>query len=154
MAQASKGVRVYYGDSADGIAAPTVWTEIPDITSIPALGGDPNMLDSTTLAEEVSKTYVAGLKDPGGALSYGVFMSPEMLTATDAASTEPTSPARRAFAVYFPSPLNIFYWYLGIGVAVTPGETEVDGVISSTFSTSIESDPTKVVGKPSTTVTP
>lgn len=146
MAQSSAGIKLYYGESATGTAAPTTWTEIPDVTAIPALGGEPNMLDCTPLSETVQKQYIPGLKDPGGALGYTVNMTPAMLTATDAASTAPTSPKRMAFAVEFPAPLNCYYWYFGSGVAVSPGETEVDAVVTSTFYTSVESTITKVTG--------
>lgn len=146
MAQSSAGIKLYYGQSTDAKAKPATWTEIPDVTAIPALGGEPNMLDCTPLSETVQKQYIPGLKDPGGALGYTVNMTPEMLTATDAASTVPKSPAKMAFAVEFPAPLNCHYWYFGSGVNVTPGETEVDAVVTSTFYTSVESTITKVTG--------
>lgn len=41
-----------------------------DIKSVPSLNPEPNTLDSTVLAEEEYKTYIAGLKDLGGALSF------------------------------------------------------------------------------------
>lgn len=150
MAQSSAGIKVYYGESADGKTQPTTWTEIPDVTAIPALGGEPNMLDCTPLSETSNKRYIPGLKDPGGALGYTVNMTPEMLTATDAAAAKSESPKARAFAVAFPAPLSCYYWYIGEGVEVTPGETEVDGVLQSTFYTSVNSDFTKEEGEPAT----
>lgn len=146
MAQSSAGIKLYYGESTDGKAVPRTWTEIPDVTAVPALGGEPNMLDCTPLSETVQKQYIPGLKDPGGALGYTVNMTPAMLTATDAASTAPTAPKRMAFAVEFPEPLSCYYWYIGTGVPVTPGDTEVDAVIQSTFYTSVESTILKVAG--------
>lgn len=155
MAQSSAGIKLYYGEttrlSVDAAyEAPESWTEIPDVTAIPALGGEPNMLDATPLSETVMKRYINGLKDPGGAFSYTVLMSPEMLSATDAASKDPdtegTNLKTMAFAVEFPKPLNCHYWYTGVGTAVTPGETEVDGVLTSTFYTSMTSTLTKVEG--------
>lgn len=146
MAQNSAGIKLYYGQSSNGTTKPTTWTEIPDVTAIPALGGEPNMLDCTPLSETVQKQYIPGLKDPGGALGYTVNMTPAMLTATDAASAAPTGSAKMAFAVEFPAPLNCHYWYIGTGVAVSPGETEVDAVVTSTFYTSVESTIAKVSG--------
>lgn len=155
MAQSSAGIKLYYGECTrmsvdDAYTAPTKWTEIPDVTAIPALGGEPNMLDCTPLSETTMKRYINGLKDPGGAFSYTVLMSPEMLSATDAASKDPdtegTNLKSMAFAVEFPKPLNCYYWYTGVGTAVTPGETEVDGVLTSTFYTSMTSTLTKVEG--------
>lgn len=146
MAQSSAGIKLYYGHSTDGKTEPATWTEIPDVTAIPALGGEPNMLDCTPLSETVQKQYIPGLKDPGGALGYTVNMTPEMLKVTDAASTVSKSSAKTAFAVEFPAPLSCHYWYFGSGVNVTPGETEVDAVVTSTFYTSVESTITKVAG--------
>ena len=150
MAQSSAGIKLFYTTGALGgtSSAPTLpqtpaWVEIPDVTSIPALGGEPNMLDVTTLAETEQKRYIAGLKDGGGSMAYNVLMTQAMLTATDAASTV-TSGKTRIFLLEFPAPLNKTYWYKGMGVKVLPGETEVDGVLSSTFYTSVESTPTVV----------
>ena len=152
MAQSSAGIRLYWCSSvtvsADGTATlPTTptWNEIPDVTSIPALGGEPNMLDATVLSETVMKRYIPGLKDPGGSLGYAVLMTPAMISATNNAVTawatgaSATTPTYTAFAVAFPAPLNKYYWYMGEPIAVTPGETEVDGVLSSTFYTSVGS---------------
>lgn len=153
MAQSSAGIRLYWCSGAtisvDGSAAlpsgTVTWNEIPDVTSIPALGGEPNMLDATVLSETVQKRYIPGLKDPGGSLGYAVLMTPAMLSSTNnavnayATGAALNSPTYTAFAVQFPAPLNKYYWYVGQPVAVTPGETEVDGVLSSTFYTSVGS---------------
>lgn len=146
MAQNSAGIKLYHGESTDGVAIPTTWTQIPDVTAIPALGGEPNMLDATPLDETQNKRYIAGLKDSGGALGYTVHMTPAMLTATDAASAKLTGTKKHAFAIEFPAPLELFYWYIGEGVAVTPGDTDVDTVIQSTFYTSVESTLHKETG--------
>lgn len=144
MAQSSAGIKLFYGSSTSG-AKPQTWTEIPDVVSIPALGGEPNMLDCTPLSETKNKLYIPGLKDSGGSLGYTVNMTPAMLTATDEAANLKD---KCAFAVYFPEPLNCYYWYTGYGVPVTPGDTEVDGVLQSTFYTSVGSDFKKETGVP------
>lgn len=152
MAQSSAGIRLYWCSgvtvSADGTAAlPTTptWNEVPDVTSIPALGGEPNMLDATVLSETVMKRYIPGLKDPGGSLGYAVLMTPAMISSTNNAVTawatgaSATTPTYTAIAVQFPAPLNMYYWYMGEPIPVSPGETEVDGVLASTFYTSVGS---------------
>lgn len=160
MAQSSAGIRLYWCSgvtiSADGTAtlpnSPT-WNEIPDVTSIPALGGEPNMLDATVLSETVQKRYIPGLKDPGGSLGYSVLMTPAMISATNAAvnayatGAASTPATYTAIAVQFPAPLNMYYWYESEPIPVTPGETEVDGVLSSTFYTSVGSSILGVAGK-------
>lgn len=145
-AQSSAGIKVYYGDATVGtggvITAPTTWTEIPDITSLPALQGDPNMLDTTTLAETDSKTYTFGLDDNGGLLNYNIWFTSEAITAAAAAATAPTSGKRRAFKISFPAPLSKDYWYCGMAKPLLPGETEVDGVVATVLHTSMETAPT------------
>lgn len=151
MAQSTAGIKVYYttgtltwtGGVPSLPTSPT-WVEIPDITSIPALGGEPNMLDSTVLSETIQKTYIAGLKDNGGSMPYALLLTPAVDTAS-AAMTSTTSPAT-AFKVSFPSPYNVEWWYAGKAQSVMPGEVEVDGVLSATLYTSIESSPQKISG--------
>ena len=46
------------------------YTLIPDIKEIPELNPSPETLETTTLAETEFKTYIEGLKDLGGALSF------------------------------------------------------------------------------------
>lgn len=43
---------------------------IPDIKEIPEMNPEPETLESTTLSETEFKTYIEGLKDLGGALSF------------------------------------------------------------------------------------
>lgn len=42
----------------------STWTEIPDLQSVPELGGDPEKIDTTTLADTV-KTSIPGVQDLG-----------------------------------------------------------------------------------------
>lgn len=153
MAQSSAGIKLFYkvGCSKNNDGTWTLgsgnWVEIPDITSIPAISGDPNMLDTTVLAETQQKTYIAGLKDNGGSMSYNAWLTPELLAAYTAYETAQAAAAagtKPAFAISFPSPLDCYYWYIGEAQAVLPGEAEVDAVVATTFVTSMETAPTKV----------
>lgn len=160
MAQSSAGIKLYYCTGVTRNATTGVyslpgtpsWTEIPDITSIPALSGDPNMLDTTVLAETKQKTYIAGLKDNGGSMSYNAWLTSELITAAGTAVTAAATGAAAnpvtylAFAIAFPAPLNCYYWYVGTPQDVLPGEAEVDAVVATTFVTSMETAPTKVSG--------
>ena len=57
------GIKVY---TATGTTQPTTFTtELPDITSIPAMDSAPEGLDCTPLSEPTWRRYVQGLKDPG-----------------------------------------------------------------------------------------
>jgi hypothetical protein len=45
-----------------GTSETPVWTDVCDIKDFPDLGGAPDMLETTTLANS-AKTYIAGIKD-------------------------------------------------------------------------------------------
>lgn len=55
------GMALLYGIGASASAVAS-WTRVPDTKNLPALGSEPNGIDSTTLAETVQETQVAGLK--------------------------------------------------------------------------------------------
>ena len=65
------GVRVYYAAETSVGTKPTEgWSEISEIKSVPELNPEPDSLETTTLAETEWRTFVPGLKDPGGALAF------------------------------------------------------------------------------------
>lgn len=45
--------------------ASTIWEKLIDITSYPDLGGDPEMLETTTLSDSM-KTYIVGIQSAEG----------------------------------------------------------------------------------------
>lgn len=47
---------------------PAAFTALPGAKSIPEMNPEPATLETTSLDATVWKTYIAGLKDPGGAL--------------------------------------------------------------------------------------
>lgn len=135
MAQSTAGIKLFYGTSTvtDGVpAVPTSWTEIPDITSTPSMGAPPSQLDTTTLAQTVMKTYIAGLMDLGS-LEFGANMTPEFVAAVALAAVDPGTGFDRAFLIDFPTPLDKGYWWTGTCLAARPGEASVDAVATSTL---------------------
>lgn len=65
------GVKLYYAVEATAGARPTTgFTKISEVKSIPELNPEPDNLETTTLEETEWRTYISGLKDPGGALSF------------------------------------------------------------------------------------
>ena len=67
--------------------AMSAYTEIPEVTEIPAFGDDVNTLDNTNLAQEVAHTYAEGLRDSGGAFGLTVNDCNEFRTVWEAAVT-------------------------------------------------------------------
>ena len=71
IALSTAGVTVGYAiEETAGTKPTTGYTVIPDIKEVPEMNPEPETLETTTLAETGFKTYIEGLKDLGGALSF------------------------------------------------------------------------------------
>lgn len=140
MAQSTAGIKLWYGESADGTTIPSSWTEIPDIASTPALGAAPAKLDATNLGHTTMKVYINGLQDLGGAFEFSAQMTPALIAAVDTAAVAPASPAKRAFSITFPLPIGERYWWIGECEPVAPGEASVDAVAMTTLFISQETE--------------
>ena len=71
IAISTAGVTLGYATETTAGTRPTTgFTLIPDIKEIPEMNPEPETLETTTLAATEFKTYVEGLKDLGGALSF------------------------------------------------------------------------------------
>lgn len=82
IALSTAGVTVGYAvESIAGERPTTGYTKIPDIKEVPEMNPEPETLESTTLEETEYKTYIEGLKDLGGALSFLANFTTELETA-------------------------------------------------------------------------
>lgn len=71
IAISTAGVTFGYAvESTKGTRPTTGYTVIPDIKEIPEMNPEPETLETTVLSETEFKTYIEGLKDLGGALSF------------------------------------------------------------------------------------
>lgn len=71
IALSTAGVTVGYAvEETKGTRPVAGFTLIPDIKEVPEMNPEPETLETTTLAETEYKTYIEGLKDLGGALSF------------------------------------------------------------------------------------
>lgn len=85
IALSTAGVTVGYAvESIAGERPTTGYTKIPDIKEVPEMNPEPETLESTTLEETEYKTYIEGLKDLGGALSFLANFTTELETAWSA----------------------------------------------------------------------
>lgn len=65
------GVTLHYAPETTMDTMPTTgFVQVREVKSIPELNPEPDNLETTTLEELEWKTYIPGLKDPGGALSF------------------------------------------------------------------------------------
>lgn len=72
------GIRFGYAvETTAGTRPSANYTFIKELKSIPDNNPEPEQLETTTLDETVSKTYIPGLKDPGGALTFTANLTEE-----------------------------------------------------------------------------
>lgn len=71
IAITSIGAKVSFAfESEKGVRPTTGYTKLPEIKEIPEMNPTPDTLETTSLDNLEYKTYVDGLKDLGGALSF------------------------------------------------------------------------------------
>ena len=88
IAISTAGVTFGYAvETTAGTRPTTGYILIPDIKEIPEMNPEPETLESTTLAATEFKTYIEGLKDLGGALSFLANYTSELETAWSALVT-------------------------------------------------------------------
>ena len=82
------GMHLYYAvETTAGSQPESGFIKIPEIKSIPSFNPSPETIDSTTLEETEFRTYVAGLKDIGGALEFGANLTADLITAWETCVT-------------------------------------------------------------------
>lgn len=133
----SAGMSVKYCVEATAGTRPTAgYTEIPGVKSIPEFGGEPNTVQTTTLAATKFHTYTMGLQDAGGAIGLTVNERTDFRTAWTAlrtAFTGLTGGKQVWFEFAYPpeSGLESFY-FTGIPSELSFGGAEVDEVLENT----------------------
>ena len=71
IAISTAGVTFGYAvEATKGVRPTTGYTLIPDVKEIPEMNPEPETLETTDLSQTEFKTYIEGLKDLGGALSF------------------------------------------------------------------------------------
>jgi hypothetical protein len=79
------GVALKYAvETTAGTRPTTGYTAIPSIKETPDFNPEPSTLEVTDLSDLVWKRYIAGLKDPGGALSFTANLTSAFKTAWEA----------------------------------------------------------------------
>lgn len=127
------GVTVgYAAETTAGTKPTTGYTKIPGLKSIPDLNPEPSSIETTTLEAEEWKTYIPGLKDPGGALQFKANNTEEFHTAWDALE-EAYDTAKAAdkaiwFVVLVPGLTKAFF-FAGAPSKLGLSAIEVDSVL-------------------------
>ena len=102
IALSTAGVTFGYAvETTAGTRPTTGYKIIPDIKEIPEMNPEPETLETTTLAATEFKTYIEGLKDLGGALSFLANYTTELETEWAALVTAYKTAKASSKAVWF-----------------------------------------------------
>lgn len=127
------GITIQYAAEATAGTRPTSgYTKISGIKSIPDINPEPSSLETTTLDATEWKTYIPGLKDPGGALALTA-NNTEQFHTDWAALVEASATAKEGnktiwFAVVIPGLTKAFY-FSGDPSPLGMSAVEVDAVL-------------------------
>ena len=115
----------YAPESTAGTRPTTGYTKVPNIKSTPEFNPEPSTLEVTDLSDLIWKRYIAGLKDPGGALSFTANLTSALKTAWAAVVTAYTTALAANKEVWFEIavPTVGSFYFTGI-----PSELGVNGM--------------------------
>ena len=141
IALSTAGITLGYAiETVAGTRPTTGYIIIPDLQSVPDFDPAPNNIDVTTLAETEYMQYIPGLKDPGGAMSFG-FRNTELLqtewrTLVDDAETGRLAGFETWFEVKVPELSNSFWFSgepsnLGLAAASVNSALTINGNITA-----------------------
>lgn len=137
IALSTAGVAVKYAVETEKGKRPTTgYTRIHDIKSTPSFNVAPETIESTDLEQEEYKTYVAGLKDLGGALEFGANFTQELQThwgqIVEAYKSALAEGKRMWFEISHPK-LEQAAFFPGEPAAMGLPETTVGGILETTL---------------------
>lgn len=139
------GVSLKYAVETTAGTRPTAsYTAVPNIKETPDFNPEPSTLEVTDLSDTVWKRYIAGLKDPGGALSFTANLTSAFKTAWEtlvsAYETGIASSKATWFEINVPT-VGSFY-FAGI-----PSELGINGMsVDAVAEVSVYITPNKIHG--------
>lgn len=96
------GVTLHYvTETEPGSMPESGFTQIHEVKSIPELNPEPDNLETTTLEETEWRTYIPGLKDPGGALAFTANLTEVVMTEWEALVKAYDDAAKKNNAIWF-----------------------------------------------------
>ena len=129
------GILVGYGVETTAGTKPTSFTKVSSIKSLPDFNPEPSTLETTTLEATEWKTYIDGLKDPGGALGLVVNMTQAFATEwggiVEAYETAAKADKKMWWEFYVPGLTDAFF-FTGNPSPLGFAGAEVDSVLENT----------------------
>lgn len=129
MAQelSTAGVLLKYCVETTAGTRPTVnYTQIPSIKAIPDFNPEPESLEVTDLSDTEWRRYIAGLKDPGGALSFTANLTTAFKTAWETLVSAYTTGLATNKATWFEIMVPDFGSFYFAGIPSNLGMTAMD----------------------------
>lgn len=126
---------MYAAETLAGERPTTGYAALTGVKSIPEIGGEPNSLETTTLDETEYKTYIDGLKDPGGTIALTAGNTNQFHEDWDDLVTlyeEAALDGRRIWFVAVTPGLNKAFYFAGKPIPLGYGGAEVDSVLEIT----------------------
>lgn len=138
------GVKIGWAAETTAGTMPSTATRLYGLKSIPALSSAPESIETTTLDAEEFKTYIAGLKDLGGALELTANLTQKLktdwaavMTAYDTALT-----AGLSLWLFIDIPgLDEAFGFTFQPTAMSPGAIEVNSVLETPLSVTPLNEP-------------
>lgn len=139
------GVALKYAvETTAGTRPTTGYTAIPNIKETPDFNPEPSTLEVTDLADLVWKRYIAGLKDPGGALSFTANLTSAFKTAWETLVTAYTTAASSSKATWFEINVPTVGSFCFAGI---PSELGINGMsVDEVAEVSVYITPNKIHG--------
>lgn len=135
MDLSTAGIKFAWAVETTAGTKPSSFTAINGAKSIPEMNPEPATLETTSLDATVWKTYIAGLKDPGGALGITFNDNDELQTAWAAFKAAHDSAKAEGKATwvefYVPNMTNAFYFTADVS-ELGFGGADVDSVLENT----------------------
>lgn len=132
MELSTAGVLLKYAvESTAGTRPTTGYTQVPSIKAIPDFNPEPESLEVTDLSDTEWRRYIAGLKDPGGALSFTANLTTAFKTAWEALVSAAETAASDGKATWFEIMVPNFgsFYFAGIPSELGMSAMDVNAVL-------------------------
>ena len=133
MELSTAGIALKYATETTAGTKPSSFTTIPGVKIIPEINPEPSTLETTDLSQTVWKTYIPGLKDPGGSIGVTANFTSAFKTAWETMYSAYTTAKASGKATWFEIaiPTMDSFYFTGEPSALGFNGAEVDSVLEN-----------------------